>query len=166
MKEIALKTILILLVIGFIFSNQSVKAQNELKPVLKSADIDRFITTYEPMAAEFELLADQFDDEEDSESMTYDAVLRGFESGLDNNEAVAILEKYGWEKSTYGKKIMAIAMGTTYLMVLNRIDDIPEEQGKAMIEIYTKQYKVLVHEDDLKLLKPRITELEAIFGEE
>jgi len=166
MKAIALKTLLTLLVTGFILSNQSVKAQNELKPVLKSADIDRFINTYEPMAAEFELLADQFEDEEDSEDMSYDAVLRGFESGLDNNEAVAILEKYGWEKSTYGKKIMAIAMGTSYLMVLNRIDDMPEEQGKAMIEIYTKQYKVLVHEDDLKLLKPRITELEAIFGEE
>ena len=166
MKTKALNTLLILLVAGFILSNQSLKAQNELKPVLKSADIDRFINTYEPMAAEFELLADQFEDEEDSENMTYDAVLRGFESGLDNNEAVAILEKYGWEKSTYGKKIMAIAMGTTYLMVLNRIDNMPEEQGKAMVELYTKQYKSLVHEDDLKLLKPRITELEAIFGEE
>ena len=166
MKTKALNTLLILLVAGFILSNQSLKAQNELKPVLKSADIDRFINTYEPMAAEFELLADQFDDEEDSESMTYDAVLRGFESGLDNDEAVAILEKYGWEKSTYGKKIMAIAMGTTYLMVLNRIDDLPEEQGEAMAEIYIKQYKSLVHEDDMKLLKPRLTELEAIFGEE
>ena len=166
MKTKALNTLLILLVAGFILSNQSLKAQNELKPVLKSADIDRFINTYEPMAAEFELLADQFDDEEDSEDMTYDAVLRGFESGLDNDEAVAILEKYGWEKSTYGKKIMAIAMGTTYLMVLNRIDDLPEEQGEAMAEIYIKQYKSLVHEDDMKLLKPRLTELEAIFGEE
>ena len=166
MKAEAIKTLIILLVAGFILSNQSLKAQNELKPVLNSADIDRFINTYEPMAAEFELLADQFDDEEDSESMTYDSVLRGFESGLDNDEAVAILEKYGWEKSTYGKKIMAIAMGTTYLMVLNRIDDLPEEQGKAMAEIYIKQYKSLVHEDDLKLLKPRITELEAIFSEE
>jgi hypothetical protein len=166
MKTNALRTLLILLVAGFILSNQLVKAQNELKPVLKSADIDRFINTYEPMAVEFELLADEFDDEEDSDDMTYDSVLRSFESGLDNDEAVAILEKYGWEKSTYGKKIMAIAMGTSYLMVLNRIDDMPAEQGKAMIEIYTKQYKVLVHEDDMKLLKPRITELEAIFGEE
>ena len=93
MKAIALKTLLTLLVAGFILSSQSLKAQNELKPVLKSADVDRFINTYKPMAAEFELLADQFDDEEDSESMTYDAVLKGFESGLDNNEAVVILEK-------------------------------------------------------------------------
>jgi hypothetical protein len=166
MKTKALRTLLILLVAGFVFSNQSVKAQNELKPVLKSADIDRFINTYQPMAAEFELLADEFEDEEDSENMTYDAVLRSFESGLDNDEAVAILEKYGWEKSTYGKKIMAIAMGTSYLIVLEHIDDMPEEQGQAMAEKYTKQYKSLVHEDDLKLLKPRITELEAIFSEE
>jgi hypothetical protein len=166
MKTKALKTLLILMAIGFVFSIQSVQAQNELKPVLKSADIDRFINTYQPMAAEFELLADEFEDEEDSENMTYDAVLRGFESGLNNYEAVVILEKYGWEKSTYGKKIMAIAMGTSYLMVLSRIDDMPEEQGKAMAEIYTKQYKILVHEDDMKLLKPRITELEAIFSEE
>jgi len=166
MKTKALRTLLILLVAGFILLNQSVKAQNELKPVLNSADIDRFINTYEPMAAEFELLSDQFDEEEDSESMTYASVLSGFESGLDNDEAVAILEKYGWEKSTYGKKIMAIAMGTSYLMVLNRIDDMPEEQGKAMADIYIKQYKILVHEDDLKLLKPRITELEEIFSEE
>ena len=166
MKAEALKTLIILLVAGFILSSQSLKAQNELKPVLKSADIDRFINTYEPMAAEFELLADQFDDEEDSESMTYDAVLRSFESGLNNYEAVAILEKYGWEKSTYGEKIMAIAMGTSYLIVLKHIDDMPEEQGKAMAEIYTKQYKNLVHEDDLKLLKPRITELEEIFSED
>ena len=166
MKTKALRTLLILLVAGFVFSNQSVKAQNELKPVLKSGDIDRFINTYEPMVSEFELLSDEIEDEEDSENMTYDAVLRSFESGLDNDEAVAILEKYGWEKSTYGKKIMAIAMGTGYLIVLNHIDDMPEEQGKAMAEIYTKQYKILVHEDDLKLLKPRISELEAIFSEE
>ena len=166
MKTKALNTLLILLVAGFIFSNQSVKAQNELKPVLKSADIDRFVNTYKPMAAEFELLGDEFEDEEDSEDMSYDAVLRGFESGLDNNEAVAILEKYGWEKSTYGKKIMAIAMGTSFLMVLSRIDEMPEEQGKAMAEIYTKQYTILVHEDDMKLLKSRLTELEAIFSEE
>jgi hypothetical protein len=117
------------------------------------------------MNSEFELLSDDNEDEaeEDTDDMTYDAVLRGFESGLDNNEAVAILEKYGWEKSTYGKKIMAIAMGTTYLIALDHIDDMPEEQGKAMLEIYTKQYNKLVHEDDLKLLKPRITELEEIF---
>ena len=166
MKTKALRTLLILLVAGFVFSNQSVKAQNELKPVLKPGDIDRFINTYEPMFSEFELLADEIEDEEDSENMTYDAVLRSFESGLDNNEAVVILEKYGWEKSTYGKKIMAIAMGTGYLIVLKHIDDMPEEQGKAMAEIYTKQYKNLVHEDDLKLLKPRITELEEIFSEE
>ena len=166
MKTKALKTLIILLVTGLIFSNQSVKAQNELKPVLKSGDIDRFINTYEPMFSEFELLSDEIEDEEDFDNMTYDSVLRSFESGLDNNEAVAILEKYGWEKSTYGKKLMAIAMGTTYLIVLNHIDEMPEEQGKAMAEIYTKQYKNLIHEDDMKLLKPRITELEAIFSEE
>jgi hypothetical protein len=165
MKTKALKTLLILLVAGFVFSNQSVKAQNELKPVLKSSDIDRFINTYQPMASEFELLSDEIE-EEDDENMTYVSVLKGFESGLDNNEAVAILEKYGWEKSTYGKKIMAIAMGTTYLIVLKHIDDMPEEQGREMLEIYTKQYKDLVHKDDLKLLKPRITELEEIFSEE
>ena len=165
MKAEALKTLIILLVAGFIFSNQSLKAQNELKPVLKSGDIDRFINTYEPMVAEFELLADELEDEEDSESMTYDSVLRGFESGLDNYEAVVILEKYGWEKSTYGEKMMAIAIGASYLMVLDQIDNMPQEQGKAMAEIYTKQYKMLVHDDDLKLLKPRITELEAFFSE-
>jgi hypothetical protein len=166
MKTKALKTLLILLVAGFVFSNQSVKAQNELKPVLKSSDIDRFINTYQPMASEFELLSDEIEDEDDSENMTYDSVLRSFESGLDNDEAIAILVKYGWEKSTYGKKIMAIAMGTTYLIVLKHIDDMPEEQGREMLEIYTKQYKDLVHKDDLKLLKPRITELEEIFSEE
>ena len=166
MKTETLKPLIILLVTGFVFSNQSVKAQNELKPVLKSGDIDRFINTYESMASEFELLEDEMEDDEDMENMTYESVLMSFESGLDNNEAVAILEKYGWVKSTYGKKIMAIAMGTSYLIVLNRIDDMPEEQGKAMAEIYTKQYKILVHEDDMKLLKPRITELEGIFSEE
>ena len=166
MKTKALKPLIILLVTGFVFSNQSVKAQNELKPVLKSGDIDRFIDTYESMASEFELLEDEMEDDEDMENMTYESVLRGFESGLGNNEAVAILEKYGWEKSTYGKKIMAIAMGTSYLIVLNHIDDMPEEQGKAMTEIYMKQYEVLVHKDDLKLLKPRIPELEKIFSEE
>ena len=165
MKAEALKTLIILLVAGFILSNQSLKAQNELKPVLKSGDIDRFINTYDPMVAEFELLSDELEDEEDSENMTYDAVLRGFESGLDNYEAVVILEKYGWEKSTYGEKMMAIAIGASYLMVLDQIDNMPQEQGKAMAEIYTKQYKMLVHDDDLKLLKPRITELEAFFSE-
>ena len=166
MKTKALNTLIILLAAGFIFSNQQLIAQNELKPVLKSADIERFINTYEPMASEFELLSDEIEDDEDWEDMTYDTVLKSFESGLDNDEAVAVLEKYGWEKSTYGKKIMAIAMGTSYLMVLNRIDEMPEEQGKAMADIYEKQYKVLVHEDDLKLLKLRIADLEVIFNEE
>jgi hypothetical protein len=166
MKTETLKTLLILLVIGFVFSNQSLKAQNELKPVLNSGDIDRFINTHKPMFSELELLSDEIEDEEDSDNMTYDSVLRSFEYGLDNDEAVAILEKYGWEKATYGKKIMAIALGTGYLIVLKHIDDMPEEQGKAMADIYSKQYKNLVHPDDLKVLKPRITELEGFFSEE
>ena len=166
MKTLALNYLLILLVTVVVFPNQYVIAQNELKPVLNSGDIDRFISSYEPMGSEFELLSDQIEEDEDWDDMTYDSVLRSFESGLDNDEAVAILNKYGWEKSTYGKKIMAISMGTGYLIVLSRIIDMPEEQGKNMLEIYTKQYENLVHENDLKLLKLRMTELEAIFGEE
>ena len=42
----------------------------------------------------------------------------------------------------------------------------PEEQGKAMIELFNNQYKALVHEDDLMVLKPRMSELEEFFKEE
>jgi hypothetical protein len=144
----------------------NVEAQNELKPVLKNSDIDRFIETYEPMVAELEMLDDSMEDEGDMEEMTYEAVLSSFEDGLDDNEAVAIIEKYGWDKSTYGKKMMAIGIGASYLIILKHVDQMPEEQGKAMIEMYTKQYKMLVHDDDLETLKPRIHELEQFFGEE
>jgi ABC-type microcin C transport system duplicated ATPase subunit YejF len=118
------------------------------------------------MASEFELLDDAMEDDDDWEDMTYASVLKSFESGLDNNEAVAIIEKYGWDKSTFGKKIMAISMGTGYLIVLDKIDEMPEEQGKNMADIYKKQYELLVHEDDLNLLKPRLPELEMYFTEE
>lgn len=165
MKTSALKSIIILL-IGIVCSNQYVHAQNKPTPVLKSSDIDRFIDTYKSMTSEFDLLDDAMEEEDDLEDMTYDSVLKGFESIMDNNEAVAIIEKYGWEKSTFAKKIMAISMGSIYLMVSSQIKDMPEEQGKAMIEIINNQYKPLVHEDDLSLLQPRLPELEVFFKEE
>jgi hypothetical protein len=165
MKTQTIKSLLIL-VIGVVLLNQAVIAQSGPTAVLKSSDVDRFIDTYNSMASEFELLDDAMEVADDSDDMTYEAVLKCFESGLENNEAVAIIEKYGWDKSTYGQKIMAIAMGTTYLMVLSQIEDMPEEQGKAMIELFNNQYKALVHEDDLNVLKPRMSELEEFFKEE
>lgn len=166
MKTNTLRALLLLSAIGIIISGQPLLGQNELKPVLNAEDIDRFLNTFEPMMSEFESLPEEFEEDEDWEDMTYETVLKSFESGLENDKVVAILTKYGWAKSTYGKKLMAISMGTGYLIVLSRIDEMPEAQGKEIADIYNKQYKSLVHENDLKLLKPRLPELELIFAEE
>ena len=139
-------------------------AQTPPGPFLVNADIDRFIATQSQMTTEFEALEDSMEDEED-EAETYEEILASYREALQDNEAIQIIKKYGWDVDTYGEKMMAIAMGTTYLIATKQMQEMPAEQRALMEEMFVKQYKTYIHPDDLKVLKPRLAELEEIFQE-
>lgn len=131
-------------------------------PFLNDADIDRFIATSADMMAEFATIEEAMAEDED-EGETYEEILASYNQALKNNEAIEIIEKYGWEVETYGEKMMAIATGTTYLITVKYMKDMPEEQRAMMEEMFVKQARTLVHPDDLNVIKPRIDELEVLF---
>ena len=92
MKSLLLSTTLLLLSVITV-------AQMEPKPVLENEDIDRFINTHKQMSREFEQLDEQFEEEED-ENMPYTELLQSYEEAFNVDEAVEIIEKYGWDKET------------------------------------------------------------------
>ena len=141
----------------------SLIAQTSPEAALNSSDIERYIKSGTLMMKEFEALDDNFD--KDDEDMSYEQVMNSYEAALKSSEAVEIIEKYGWDKDTFGQKVMAITFGTTYLMTLNSMKDMPEEQRKVMEEMFVKQYKLYVHADDLKVIEPRLDELVNLFKE-
>ena len=139
-------------------------SQSPPGPFLNSADIDRYLATGSQMMAEFESIDDPMEDEPEGE--TYEEILQIYQSALESNEAMKIIEKYGWETNTFGQKMMAIAMGTTCLMTEKYMKDMPPEQQAVMKEMFVDQCKALVHPDDLKLIQPKLDELEAFFEEQ
>ena len=142
----------------------TVVAQTTPGPVLENEDIDRFIDTYEQMDREFEQLDEQFDDEEE-EDLTYAELLQSYKEIFIVGEAIEIIEKYGWDKETYGEKIIAISYGTMYLLSAKSIEQMPEEQQQMMQDDFLKPLAAYVHADDLKLLKTRLSDLEEVFNE-
>lgn len=154
----------ILILTAFVFLSIITVAQTAPRKVLENEDIDRFINTHEQMSIEFEELDEQFEEDED-ENITYAELLQSYEEALDMDEAVMIIEKYGWDKETYGEKIIAISYGTMYLLSAKSIEQMPEEQRQLMHDDFLKPLAAYVHPDDLKLLKTRLSDLEEVFNE-
>lgn len=142
-----------ILFMGLVFN--FVQAQESPKPVLNLDDIDLFVKTSVQMTKEL----DELGIETDGDSNTWSA----------NEKVKAILTKYGWAYQSFGDKFAAISWGYSYLTMINHIDKMPEDQkeaGEQMKKTYTEQYKNLVHDDDLKLIKSKMKDLDAMDWEE
>ncbi len=137
-------------------------------PVLNAADIDRFIQTIVPMSKEFdESDIETEGDVEDTDDMGMDYEEDDMDMDFDvwstSAEAMAILSKYGWDAKDYGRKTAAIIWGYSYLVMLDKLAQISEDQKTATeegIKTYTDLYKSLVHDDDVKLIKSKKKELD------
>jgi len=126
-------------------------AQELPKQVLSSDDIDLFVKTSILMTKEL----DEMGIELEGDKNVWGA----------NEEVKAILTKYGWDYQSFGQKFAAITLGYTYLAMIHNIDKMPETQKAAaehMTETYTAMYKNLVHDDDLKLIKSKMKDLDAM----
>lgn len=121
--------------------------QPTVTAVLSEATVDRFIKSVKPMNAELKELG--YDLTTEQELVTTVKVM-------------AIMEKYGWNES-FAQEFASITLGFSYLKMMENIDKMPEEQQQAMKDMYINQYKNLVHDDDLKLIKLKLTEIEAAF---
>lgn len=119
----------------------------QAKVVLTEAIVDNFINTVKPMNEELKELG-------------YD--LTNEEGLVATVKVQAVMKKYGWDES-FAQQFAAITLGFSYLQMMENIDKMPQEQQQAMKDMYTNQYKSLVHDDDLKLIKPKLKEIEAAF---
>ncbi|WP_258104867.1 hypothetical protein [Marinoscillum sp. MHG1-6] len=122
--------------------------------VLSNADIDRYLETIKPMAADFEALGESLNRGMDGPGQTLDAMFK-------SDEVIEVVKKYGWDKD-FGQKFMAISMGTSYLVMEEQVNALPEEQQasyKEMISTQWEQYRSMINDDDLELLRPRLAEI-------
>jgi hypothetical protein len=146
MKHISINLIALFVSISTFVTAQSPAA------VLSSKDVDNYITSLKPMSKELMALGDKYSDDPTMAQM------------WSYTEARSILEKYGWNE-TYAQKWAAITVGASYLIAMEQVKDMPEEQAKSMSEMYLTQYKSMINEADIELLKPRVAELKKLFEE-
>ena len=142
-----------ILFMGLLFN--FAQAQESPKAVLSLDDIDLFVKTSVQMTKEL----DELGIEPDGDSNTWST----------NEKAKAILIKYGWDYQSFGYKFAAISWGFSYLTMINNIDKKTEAKkatAEQMRKTYTEQYKDLVHDDDLKLIKLKMKDLGAMDWEE
>lgn len=136
-----------LLLIVFLSAITICTIQAQPTAVLTEAIVDRFIKSVKPMNEELKELG-------------YDLTTE--QEFIATVKVKAIMEKYGWNES-FAQEFTSITLGFSYLKMMENIDKMPEEQQQAMKDMYTNQYKNLVHDDDLKLIKPKLIEIEAAF---
>lgn len=148
-----MKVRLIFTVVCLLFSSFSF-SQKVPVAVLVDEDIDKFIETVVPMFKELNELGLNNKANEFNPGQIW----------LQNAEAKAILDKYGWTE-TFATKFSAITLAFTYLKIKQEIDKLPEdekaqaEQMMPMIQMYVS----MVHEDDMKIVEGKTDELVAVF---
>ena len=120
----------------------------QAKAILTEATVDKFIKTLKPMNKELKTLG-------------YD-LTEGDTDLVATVKVMAIMKKYGWGPS-FGQEFAAITLGFSYLQMTKNLEKMSQQQRQMMNDMYTKQYKNLVHEDDLELIKPKLSEIEAAF---
>ena len=163
--RINLTTYIMVLLVGF----GTVQAQ-EISPVLKNGDIDHFIKSFKPMTTELEALGHTFNasDENDNEMnpMADFANMRmKMKEVMSKNEVLTILKKYDWDENFLDIYI-AVSMGyfyNTINMELDKMDDAEKEMAKPMMDMFLNQITLMVHKDDIEMLKPRMADLDIVF---
>ena len=148
MKAKLILTTLSLFIFSYSFSQEAPVA------VLTDSDVDKYVETVVPMSKELKKLGMKNKGNENDPGQMW----------LENAEAKAILEKYGWNE-TFATKFSVITWAFTYLKIKQEIDKMPEdqkaqaEQMMPMIQIYVSK----VHEDDIKIVEAKMDQLDAVF---
>ncbi len=139
----------------------------DIKPVLEDGDIEHFISTFKPMIAELEALGHTMsEDNDDTDPMAGFTEMSSYiQEIMTKNEVMEILEKYDWAED-YGSKYIAISMGyfyNTINMELDKMSDEEKEMAKPMVDMFLNQIVLMVHKDDIEMLKSRMADLDAVF---
>lgn len=135
---------------GFFGSTQSPPA------VLKSGDVDKFINTLKPMSKELEAIGISVDSNSTPEAM------------MANAKVMAVLNKYGWDASMW-VKWSSIAMCYGKLKMDEQMAALPAEQReqmKQMMKMAGQQMDEMINPEDLKLVKAKMSQLDAVMQEE
>ena len=139
----------------------------EIKAVLTNDGIDHFIKSFKPMTAELEALGHTMnEDSEDTNPMAGFASLSGYIQGLmTKDDVTSILEKYDYDEK-YGFTYIAISMGYLYNTMnseLEKMDAKEKEMAKPIMDMFLNQILLMVHKDDIEMLKSRMADLDAVF---
>lgn len=124
--------------------------------VLTSGDLDKFINTLRPMSEELDALGVEVG----SEANTAEAMMA-------NAKVMAILKKYGWD-STMWVKWSSIAMCYSKLKMDEQLAALPAEQRaqmKEMMKMAGQSLDTMVNAEDLKLVKAKMSQLDAVMQE-
>lgn len=126
------------------------------KAMLSTADIDLFIKTYKPIAAELESLGDQYNNIQDP------TVANAFKT---NEKVKSTFKKYGWTNDFF-EKITAITLGYTFIKSEEEISKLPEDQRKMIAESmqsYQANIKSQINDADFQKVKLKMAELDVFF---
>jgi len=156
-------------------------AQETAEAVLEKGDVDRFIQTYPVLVDELMELGMKYDKEDGDLSIP--------EAAQASAEVQTLLKKNGWDEAFF-VNMQAIMIGYSSLLYqkesassgdemakaikeMESDPNIPESMKKQMIERLKATQKMMaggqnayqtsVHEDDLKMIKPKIEALTKLF---
>ena len=150
-----MKTLKQVLIAGFLLSVAFVQAQTP-PAVLNAGDVDKFITTLRPMSKELEAIGVSVE----SDATTGEQLMA-------NAKVMAILKKYGWDNSMW-MKWSSIAMCYGKLKMDEQLAALPAEQRaqmKEMMKMAGQSIDELVNANDLKLVKAKMSQLDAVMEE-
>lgn len=137
----------------------SVVAQNPVS-VLSDGDVDKFIKTVKPMTSELEALGFDTSGEGSEELM---------EAMQTNAQVMGVIKKHGWDPNTISVKWMSITMCYAKLKLDEQMAMLPSEQREQMKEMMKQTGQNLddmVNAEDLKKVKAKASQLDALMQEQ
>jgi hypothetical protein len=121
--------------------------------VLSTSDVDKFISTLRPMSKEL-----------DAVGISVDPNTSTAEALMSNGKVMTILKKYGWDETMW-IKWSSIAMCYSKLKMDEQLAALPAEQRaqmKEMMKMAGQSLDTMVNPEDLKLVKAKLGQLDAV----
>lgn len=154
MKKYLVVTSLLLFMSLLAHAQTAYTSINTAYTSINKDDVDRFIKTYEPMAAEFEALGEEYEDVD----MSAMGVM------VANEKVKSILEKYGWGEEM-SSKWMTITVAYSLVKVDEQLAAMTPQERKQMESVVGQNLfgSVEISEEDKQIVKARMSELDEIF---
>lgn len=149
------------IIIGVLFCSIAL-AQEPPTAMLSSADVTKFIKTYKPLINDLEALDVKYVTDVDVSSPAA-AMAKAYAA---NAEVKAIFSKHGWSED-FAKKISAITAAYGYLAMEKEmnLDEMPDEQkamAKQMLDQAGQQFKAMVHDKDINIVRDKYDDLKVM----